>query len=506
MSAVLHAINKWARIQPHAPAVQGINITLSYKELYEAVCLLQDYLEQQQPAVIAVLMDNSPAWIVIDLAAQAANIPLLPIPAFFSSQQIEHTIKDTGCDLILTDQPERFAALYKEGVQANENLSALINDKGAIWEITLNQTDKPVLEQQTAKITYTSGTTGAPKGVCLRQSVIDCVALSLSKAVDMRATDRHLCALPLATLLENIAGVYLPLLAGAVVIVYPLAETGLQGATGFDAVKFYQVLTDTDASTTVLVPHFLQQLVEVCEQTHQPISSLRFVAVGGAPISLDLLERAQQCQLPVFEGYGLSECASVVAVNNIQCHRAGSVGKPLSHIDIKLANDGEILIKGARYTGYLGERADDSDYLATGDIGYLDKDGYLYVTGRKKNMFITAFGRNVSPDWVERELVLHAAIEQAAVFGEGRPWNVAVIAAAANCCRQEITEAIESVNQDLPDYARIRTWIAATEPFQINNQQLTATGRLRRHVIWQQYAEHIEDLYSTTNDLYRKTA
>lgn len=322
----------------------------------------------------------------------------------------------------------------------------------------------------------------------------------------MHGHDRHLCALPLATLLENIAGVYVPLLAGAQTFVYPMDNVGLRGATEFDAFHFQHILAETQTTTTVLVPHLLQKLVEASEQTQSGISSLRFIAVGGAPVSPELLERARSCQLPVFEGYGLSECSSVVAVNNPRAHRPGSVGKPLPHVELKFAEDGEILVRGSRFTCYLGEYNDDLDYVATGDMGYLDDDGYLYLSGRKKNMFITAFGRNVSPEWVERELVLHDAIEQAVIFGEARPWNVAVIVPALNSSELDVTNAIKAINQILPDYARIKTWIKATESFQVSNQLLTATGRLRRQELWQRYSGQIEQLYLTHHDSYRKTA
>jgi long-subunit acyl-CoA synthetase (AMP-forming) len=322
----------------------------------------------------------------------------------------------------------------------------------------------------------------------------------------MTDKDRHLCVLPLATLLENIAGVYVPLLAGAQCIVLPMQEIGLRGASGFDDSQLHRSLVETGASTMVLVPHLLQQLVEHYEQLPVVNTSLRFVAVGGAPVSPELLERALECGLPVYEGYGLSECASVVSVNHHPHHRPGSVGKPLPHTNIKFANDGEILLKGALFTGYLGQTPGQSDYLATGDIGYLDEDGYLYITGRKKNMFITAFGRNVSPDWIERELVLEPAIQQAAVFGEGRAWNVALIVRASNSTDAEINQAIEKVNENLPDYARVKTWLAASEPFSLVNQQLTATGRLRRNEIWKKYTGLIEDLYITNTDPHRKSA
>jgi long-subunit acyl-CoA synthetase (AMP-forming) len=506
MSKILYALNKWAQLQPDTSAVIGVDLSLTYKELYKSVCELQEYLEQQKPMLLGMLMDNSPAWVVIDLAAQAASIPVLPIPGFFSAQQIQHTIEDTGCDFVLTDQTDRFIFLASQPPRANQRLSFLSNHNDTIWEIVSNKPKQSKIDKSIVKITYTSGTTGLPKGVCLRQSAIDSVAQSLCQTVELNNSDKHLCALPLATLLENIAGIYLPLLAGAQTVVYPLEKTGLRGSVNFDVRQFHEVLSETHANTCVLVPHLLQQLIEYKEQAHVPTSDLRFIAVGGAPIAPELLERACQCCLPVFEGYGLSESTSVVAVNSLQHHRPGSVGKPLPHVTVKIADDGEIFVKGSNHSGYLGQETDTPEYLATGDIGYLDDDGYLYLSGRKKNMFITAFGRNVSPEWVERELVLQSEIKQAAVFGEGRPWNVALIVPESHCKIIDINNAIDKANQNLPDYAQIKSWLTATEPFQLTNNQLTGTGRLRRDAIFQQYAEHIADLYSSNHEIHRKLA
>jgi len=136
-----------------------------------------------------------------------------------------------------------------------------------------------------------------------------------------------------------------------------------------------------------------------------------------------------------------------------------------------------------------------NEYLATGDIGYLDEDGYLYITGRKKNIFITSFGRNVSPDWVERELTNNPAIFQAAVFGEAKPFNVAVIVTSGSPSKQSIATALSNINQFLPDYAQVKKWVLARYPFSPQNGLATANFRLKRAEIYQQYQSEIEALY-----------
>ena len=151
------------------------------------------------------------------------------------------------------------------------------------------------------------------------------------------------------------------------------------------------------------------------------------------------------------------------------------------------------------WRGYLGEAAvTDGAGIATGDLGHLDDDGYLHITGRKKNMFITSFGRNVAPEWVESELLARAPILQAAVFGEGRPYNCAVVVAPAATPAASIAAAIAEANRRLPDYARVHAWLPARASFSPANGHATPNGRLRRPAIFEAYGEQIADLYPSS--------
>jgi long-subunit acyl-CoA synthetase (AMP-forming) len=145
--------------------------------------------------------------------------------------------------------------------------------------------------------------------------------------------------------------------------------------------------------------------------------------------------------------------------------------------------------------GYVGEPCAVSKEIATGDIGRLDSDGFLHIHGRRKNIFITSFGRNVSPDWVEAELASRPAIGQAALFGEARPWNVAVIVPAPSAGAVDVQRDVEAANAALPDYARVHQWIVAREPFTPANGLATANGRKRRVAIWEIYRDRIDRCY-----------
>lgn len=496
--STLTAIAQYAIKSPNKIALQGRPTeTLTYAELAISIELATYRLNKAEVKVLGLAIDNSPAWAIVDLAAMELNFPVVPLPYFFSAEQIIHAIDDAGINVVLSDQPILFRQIMdSHGKEILRENQYLIEDK-VITQFTLYPPKVSVIPSRTAKITYTSGTTGKPKGVCLEASALNQVALSLLEASRARPTDRHLSILPLSTLLENIAGLYVPLLAGATAMLMPSGQVGLSGATGLNIATMMEALNASRATTTVLTPELLSALVSAIEAGYTKPPYLRFLAVGGASVSPQLLNRAKAIDLPVYEGYGLSECASVVALNTSHSNKIGSVGKPLPHVTIKFGGYGEILVKGACLLGYVGDVSNEqtTQYFPTGDIGHLDDDGYLYITARKKNQFITSFGRNVAPEWVERELTVSPFIAQAAVFGEAKPWNVAIIVPAKNAIPAEVDIAIAKINQSLPDYARVGQWILADAPFSTSNNQLTANGRLRRIVIWQQYQKRIDEIY-----------
>jgi len=503
-TSVIDAITRWGDEQPDSPALVGSQYALSYRELAAAIEQLGAQLRATPARAIALALDNSPLWAVLDLACLQAGKPVIPLPFFFSAEQIAHSIRDAGIDCIFTDQPEQYRKLFEAaGIEVAASFTHELNGQ-AYSELRLRNIAARTLPAGTVKITYTSGTTGQPKGVCLGAGALQQVAASLLAATRGKADDRHVSVLPLSTLLENLAGVYVPLLAGASCHLLPLAEVGLSGATGLDVKKMLAALIGCRATTTILTPQLLHALVAAIEAGHPAPPQLRFVAVGGAPVAPRLLQRAEKkLGIPVFEGYGLSECASVVALNTEGAHRTGSVGKPLAHAQLKFAADGEILVRGATLLGYTGETPlQPGEFWPTGDTGHLDEQGFLHLTGRKKNIFITSFGRNVSPEWVERELTLHPAIAQAAVFGEARPWNVAVIVPRGNTPEAlgAVNQAIAEANRVLPDYAQVKYWLPAQAPFLPQNGQLTANGRLKREAIWQLYQTSIEQLYKEKSE------
>ena len=484
-----------AQHEPKQVALRGSEQTLTYAALNAAIDLqVQAWsrLNSTLPPTLALAVENCPAWIILDLAAMRCNMPLVPLPFFFSPAQWLHAMQDAGASILVTDQPQLFEPLLADKISKHSEFSLAGK---VLTQYELHDVNPVSLPVNTAKITYTSGTTGNPKGVCLSNDNMLNVAKSIADATGLRTNDVHLSVLPLATLLENVAGVYATLLTGASCILLPNAQIGLSGATGLNIQQLLSTFHTTQANTAIFTPELLHALVLCLEAGAATPQALHFLAVGGASVSPALLERAQKLGLPVYEGYGLSECASVVALNMMGSNKLGTVGKPLPHIHVGFTDDHEIVIHGNAFLGYVGQTHLQQNSVHTGDIGHFNDEGYLVISGRKKNIFITSFGRNVSPEWVERELKISSFIAQVALFGEAKPWNVAVIVPRAEASDALIEAAVQSLNNKLPDYARIGRWIRAESAFNTQNQQLTANGRNRRDVILQHYQDKINALY-----------
>ncbi|CAI8932244.1 Long-chain acyl-CoA synthetase [Pseudomonas donghuensis] len=463
-------------------ALWGDELKLSYAALYAEVLYRQQQLRDERATVVALALDNGVDALLWDLALLFEGVTCLPLPPFFSVAQRSHCLALSQASLVIAE-PALQVELQASGYEK----------VGAFWHKHYDGSQR--LPAGTAKVTFTSGTTGTPKGVCLSADSMLSVARELSAASALTDSRHHLALLSLAILLENL-GCYAALISGATLSVPGLHTLGIQGASGVDVPRLLGVLAARAPHSVILVPQLLLLLVSAAEQHRFDPRSLRFAAVGGARVSAALLKRAQCVGIPVYEGYGLSECASVVCLNRPQALRPGSVGQPLPHLQVRLADDGEVLIKGSNLLGYLGEPPYSGEWWPSGDLGEFDHEGFLYLKGRKKHQFVTSFGRNVNPEWVETELTQRGPIAQAFVYGEAMAHNHALLwPHRPDCTDCELATAVAQANQALPDYARVHRWSRLEQPFTCANGLLTANGRARREQIVERYRAQLTDTF-----------
>lgn len=443
--------------------------------------------------------DNCIDWLLTDLACLQAQQVLIPAPLFASSQQLQHLLVSTGAGFLLTDQPIDLAsAPWQELLLVGQ------------WRsLSIYQTSPAVrhggfrMPAGCQKITFTSGSTGEPKGVCLSAASQLTVAQSLVSRIGL-TTPRHLCLLPLSLLLENIAGVYAPLLAGGEVLLCRDQARGFAGSQLVQPQRLLALISQSQPDSLIVVPELLQLLVQAAQQGWPVPASLQFIAVGGAKVAVDMLREAAALRLPVYQGYGLSECGSVVALSTVSATQGSeqqlqSVGRVLPHLQVRIV-DGEIMVK-TPFLGYLGQAGvSAADWVATGDLGNFNEQGELVISGRRKNLLINSFGRNISPEWVEAELTKcskgnSVLATQAIVLGDSRPYCVALLYANAAVSDAALADFVSRVNKTLPDYARVQAYHRLAQPLTQADGFLTSNGRPKRAVIHQAFSRQINDLY-----------
>lgn len=465
MKALLGRLSDLAARQPQADAIICASHVLSYQQLHNRVNQVADELKRIGFQRLAIFAGNDLDWVLIDLAAASLQIPVVPIPLFFSKQQRLHLLSSSGVDGV-------YCGASTLPIQGEEIPTSLL--PGCYRRLSITSA---YVEGSYSKVTYTSGSTGTPKGACLSGDTLLTIVASLATALESENLQSHLCLLPFATLLENVAGIYLPLWMGRSLVIDDTERLGLLSNHAFDPIRFSEAVARYSCESVILLPQMLKLIVE--STVLSALSSLKFIAVGGGKVPPELLGKALALGLPVYEGYGLTECGSCVALNTPRAARVGSVGQPLSHANVRISATGEVMVTGAAMNGYL-DHAAASQEIATGDAGFIDKDGYLYITGRIKNTIISSYGRNISPEWVESMFLAHSAIQQIAVFGEGEPALSAVIVSDPTMTDARLAFVIATINQGLPDYAQIRSWHRAKEPFSPMRGTLTSNGKLCR--------------------------
>ncbi|WP_017222144.1 AMP-binding protein [Moritella dasanensis] len=499
MNALLTCIYNYGLTQPDAIAFVGYRVAstalveLTYTQLCQQIEETKAALLDLNPRCIALRAANSIDWAMLDLAALAANITIVPIPLFFTPQQVDHALNESGADLFIGDWSDN--SLRSKATRLEVTLLGM----------PLYTTSKPVtateFPDKCVKITFTSGSTGNPKGVCLSALHLETVTQSLLDTISQgQIPQSHLVLLPLTTLLENITGIYVPLMLGVRTIILPGEQVGLIGSSQFEAPTFMQALLTFTPQSLVLTPALLGALIQTVQSQPEIAKRLVFVAVGGARVPSSIMDLAHQLNIPAYEGYGLSECGSVVSLNHPAAFQFGSCGQVLPHCQVEIACDGEVLVFGASMLGYLGDDTK-PQYIETGDIGYLDSDGFLHITGRKKNLVITPFGRNISPEWIESEAQVYPAIRNMVVMGDQDDQLLAVISTSTASTEEpgKVRDAITQLNQTLPDYAALSRW-RLVDSFSQYPHLFTANGRPKRDAFQLQFSKQANTLDLSSSD------
>lgn len=574
-ATVLAAIENQVRLAPHSPAIVGnVNaqppgerVSLTYQQLSQAVNTARDALLAFGGRRLALRAENGLEWAIADLAAMAAGLVLVPVPLFFSPSQVDHLLQEADIDTLWGHWPSdllnslsgaagehvRNEKVHTEKVTTEKVTSTKSSDETdeevnaeaaktaeypAIAGLTVRRyvaqpnsgnssPDKSqtnvALPEGTAKITFTSGSTGHPKGVCLSQAHLDKTSHTLASQLVLAANgdttalpQHHMVLLPLTTLLENITGLYVPLMMGIPTTILHGSQLGLNGSSQFDIRQFAAALFELQPQSLVITPALLGALCHLAAASPSVAKPLKFVAVGGARVSEKLLMQAHHLGIPAFEGYGLSECGSVVSLNTPRYNRPGCSGMPLPHCRVSISDDGEVVVHHAGMLGYAGTdpSSHHPDTIHTGDLGYLDDDGFLHITGRRKNVLITSFGRNISPEWVESEAQPYPALQQMLVAGDGMERLIAIVGLPAvqrlhttdlqhNTTSQDedarqiqaqaVITAIEALNSQLPDYARLGA-VILTDDFRQSPDLFTANGRPKRQAFHDRFQHVLAEL------------
>ncbi len=474
---MIHTLDDHARAQPGAIALMASGISLTYAELYQRVVALAGVMAERDIRRLGIGVGNGLDWILADLAGMMSGIGIVPVPHYFTPGQVDYLLDSSHVDYLLSET----GSCPTTG----------------LFGSSIKQISDQTANKEPVKITFTSGSTGAPKGVVLRHDKLLTIARSINQMMAPLDIGKHLCILPLATLLENIAGVYAPLMKGIEICVPNGEEVGLSGSSGLDPTQFAECINQARPESMILVPQLLLATVTLTELGIMKPKDLKMVAVGGGKVAENLIEKASVLEIPVYQGYGLSEAGSVVTLNLPGEQRKGSVGKALFHADIRVSEKGELEVAGALMEGYLGEQRS-GDWLQTGDFGSIDEDGFVYITGRIKNTFITSYGRNVHPEWVEAEFLQFPAVGQCLFYGEARDENLLLVWPRFPIDPATLKEMTSEVNEGLPDYARIHRVMIVEQP--LSEELITGNGRLKRSEVIGRYRTDIENQYQRKTD------
>ena len=551
---------------------QGAYINVSFAELKNRVDILaKAFLELgiAQGDKVAILSENRTEWVRADLAALTLGAVSVPIHTTLSPKIIKHILNDSQARVILVAKQEQFnklmlvinelpklqTVIYIQLDQPVNNLGEKklmsLDEVMELGEKSAKKIEVKVSPDDVASIVYTSGTTALPKGVMLSHRNFLFNAEAAVKAVPVTAKDTLLSFLPLSHVLERTAGYYAPLILRGCTIAY---------AENLKTLK--QNLKEIKPTILVSVPRifekihdgiwdkinqgsqfkkkiflwalkqnqgrFLYRLADVL--VFRKIRSafggrFRFTISGGATLNHKLAKFFDKIGIKIVEGYGLTETSPVVCVNRLENIKFGTVGQALNGVEIKIAPDKEILVRGPLVMkGYhqnekaTREAIDADGWFYTGDLGFLNSEGFLVIIGRKKEMISLSNGKIVWPEQLEVILNDDRFINQAMVYGNNKSYVTALVVPdwpEVNLHLKEIglvsrepdqlvndqnlkayiLQRVEKINEQFADWEKVRKIALAAREFSAERDEVTPSLKLRRNVIGEHYQKQIQGLY-----------
>ncbi len=537
---------------------------------------------------VAIFSENRLGWAISDFAIQSGGGITVPIYATNTGKQAAYIINHSEARIVFCSTRGQYEKLYSvkdqlpnvdlvlsyEPFMGHRSLPVFTLEQLSETGTPLTEADQQEIEGQIGQITpddiitiiYTSGTTGVPKGVLLTQRNIMINADYGSAQLGMSQKDQTtLSFLPLSHVLERTGGYYATLLNGSHIAFAENAKVVMENMlevrpTSMVSVpRLFEKIYAKIHESVQRMPPFRQKIfhraIEVGREyvnkkyiTNEPLGllslkykfydklvfkkirdrfggRLKHFLCGGAPLDKTINEFMWIIGLPVYNGYGLTETSPGVAISGVGMVRFDSVGKALRETELKLAPDGELLVKGPQVMlGYYKNdeatlEAMQDGWFKTGDIARIDEEGFVYIVDRKKELIVTAGGKNIAPQPIENELKLDKYISSAIVFGDRKPYLVAIITpdaeTLADYARQEkitfsnfeelvhnprikdlYATRIKELNKSYPPYKTIKYFAVVANDFSIEGGELTPTLKLKRKIILEKYQDLIEDLYA----------
>ncbi len=553
-------------------------VPISSTEVYRSVVGVARALESWGIAKgdrVAILSENRPEWTITDFATLALGAVTVPVYATQTAEQTSYILNDSGVRVIVVStkhQLEKVLAIHRQTpLQRILIMDAIETEHAVQWQKLMLQgpTDfdpafdaraRSIAPDDQATIIYTSGTTGTPKGAMLTHgNMASNIARSLDGFAVGNKEEVSLSFLPLshvtarhvdfALLYRGVVLAYCPDLANlaqalaevrpnifiAVPRVYEkIRQQVILKATGFPKSAIFrwtlsvgrahrdEILAGTEPKA--LSWKIANRLVFSKVRAGMGGKADEFIS-GGAPLGRELAEWYADVGIPIHEGYGLTETSPVIAVNTPTAHKLGTVGKPLPNVEVRIADDGEVLVRGPSiFQGYWNRPEETQNafvdgWFKTGDIGHLDSEGFLSITDRKKDLIKTSGGKFIAPQPIENSLKLNAFIGTAVVLGDRRKFPAVLIAphfpvlevwARANQVEfasrttlvahakvQALYESIvEETNQNLARFERLKRVLVVSEEFSESDGTLTHTFKVRRRGIELRYRALIDEMYA----------